>query len=291
MILTPFIFPKRNVMPGLCLGFTSCCSVQDSVKITGMRNIIAVVNQKGGVGKTTTTVNLGASLALAEKDILIIDADPQGNSTSGLGIEKGELTKGLYETLAGRCIPDEAILPTAVQHLDIMPSTIDLLGVEVELAGKEGREGILSQIIADIKREYRYILIDCPPSLGLLCLNALVAADSVIVPVQCEYFALEGLSLLTKTLHRVRNTFNPSLDLKGILLTMFDTRNSLSHQVVQEVRKHFGEKVFDTVIPRNIALAEAPSHGKPIMLYDIRSTGAQSYLSLAKEILNENGSR
>lgn len=254
-----------------------------------MGNIIAIVNQKGGVGKTTTAINLGASLALAEKDILIIDTDPQGNSTSGLGINRDEIEKSLYETYAGRCSPEEAVVRTTVEHLDIIPSTIDLLGVEVELVGRDGREAILSQIISDIKKEYKYILIDCPPSLGLLSLNALVAAKSVIVPVQCEYYALEGLSLLTKTLHRVRNSFNPSLEIKGILLTMFDSRNSLSHQVAEEVRKHFGEKVFDTVIPRNVTLAEAPSHGRPVILYDVRSSGAQSYLSLAKEILNENG--
>jgi chromosome partitioning protein len=254
-----------------------------------MASIIAIVNQKGGVGKTTTAVNLGASLALAEKDILIIDTDPQGNSTSGLGINRDDIKKSLYDVYADRCAPDEAVVPSVMQHLDIIPSTVDLLGVEVELVGKEGREGILSRIIADLKKEYKYILIDCPPSLGLLSLNALVAAGSVIVPVQCEYYALEGLSLLTRTLHLVKNSYNPSLDIKGILLTMFDGRNSLSGQVAEEVRKHFGEKVFNTVIPRNVTLAEAPSHGKPIILYDVRSSGAQSYLSLAKEILNENG--
>lgn len=266
-----------------------CPAALNSVRITAMANIIAIVNQKGGVGKTTTAVNLGASLALAEKDILLIDTDPQGNSTSGLGINRDEIKKSLYDAYAGRCAPDEAIVSSVMQHLDVVPSTVDLLGVEVELVGKEGRESILSRIIADLKKEYKYILIDCPPSLGLLSLNALVAANSVIVPVQCEYYALEGLSLLTRTLHRVRNSFNPSLEIKGILLTMFDARNSLSGQVAQEVRKHFGQQVFDTVIPRNVTLAEAPSHGKPIILYDARSSGAQSYLSLAKEILNENG--
>ncbi len=241
------------------------------------------------MGKTTTAINLGASLALAEKDILLIDTDPQGNSTSGLGISRDEIRKNLYDAYAERCAPHEAVMPSGMQHLDILPSTVDLLGVEVELVGKEGREAVLSRIITGLRNEYRYIFIDCPPSLGLLSLNALVAAGSVIVPVQCEYYALEGLSLLTRTLQLVRNSYNPSLEIKGILLTMFDTRNSLSAQVAQEVRKHFGEKVFDTVIPRNVTLAEAPSHGKPIMLYDVRSAGAQSYLSLAKEILNENG--
>ncbi|HYA26893.1 MAG TPA: ParA family protein [Thermodesulfovibrionales bacterium] len=254
-----------------------------------MVNIIAIANQKGGVGKTTTAVNLGASLALAEKDILLIDADPQGNSTSGLGINREEIQRSLYDTYVGTCSPEEAILQSGIQHLDIIPSTVDLLGVEVELVGKEGRESILSGLISLIRKEYKYILIDCPPSLGLLCLNALVAARSVIVPVQCEYYALEGLGLLSRTLHLVRNSFNPSLDIRGILLTMYDSRNSLSGQVAQEVRRHFGEKVFHTVIPRNVTLAEAPSHGKPVILYDVRSSGAQSYLSLAKEILNENG--
>ncbi len=262
-----------------------------SVKIIAMARAIAIVNQKGGVGKTTTAINLGASLALAGKDILVVDTDPQGNSTSGLGVDRDQVGKSLYDAYAGRCAPGEAVMPTSVEHLDIMPSTIDLLGVEVELVGKKGRETILSEIIAGIKKEYKYILIDCPPSLGLLSLNALIAADSVIVPVQCEYYALEGLSLLTRTLHHVRNSFKPSLELRGILLTMFDSRNSLSHQVAEEVKKHFGDKVFTTVIPRNVTLAEAPSHGKPVILYDVRSAGAQGYLSLAKEILNENGAR
>jgi len=255
-----------------------------------MGTTIAIVNQKGGVGKTTTAINLGASLALAEKDILIIDTDPQGNTTSGFGINREELAISLYDVLAGRCNPGEAVITTMIRHLELIPSTVDLLGIEVELAEREGRERILLETIAGLKGKYQYILIDCPPSLGLICLNALVAADSVIVPVQCEYYALEGLGLLTRTLHRVRNSFNPSLELKGILLTMFDTRNSLSHQVADEVRRHFGKKVFDTIIPRNVTLGEAPSHGKPVMLYDVRSTGAQSYLALAKEILNENGS-
>lgn len=256
-----------------------------------MGTTIAIINQKGGVGKTTTAINLGASLALAGKDILIIDSDPQGNSTSGLGIDRDGLHRSLYDAYAERCPAEEALLNTLVEHLDILPSSVDLLGIEIELAGKEGRESLLARILAPLKERYQYILIDCPPSLGILSLNALVAADSVIVPVQCEYYSLEGLGLLTKTLQRVTNSFNPYLDIKGILLTMFDTRNSLSHQVSAEVRKHFGEKVFTTIIPRNVALGEAPSYGKPAILYDARSIGAQSYLSLAKEILNENGLR
>ncbi|MDA8238759.1 MAG: AAA family ATPase [Nitrospiraceae bacterium] len=256
-----------------------------------MHRIVAIVNQKGGVGKTTTAINLAASLALSGEKILIIDIDPQGNSTSGLGISRDavEVEKTLYSVLSGDCTAKEAIIGTSVENLFLLPSSIDLLGAEVELAGREGRERILSSALEAIRGVYRYVFIDCPPSLGVLTVNALVAAESVIVPVQCEYYALEGLGLLTKTLRLVRGSFNPAIDIEGILLTMFDTRNSLAHQVVSEIKKHFGDKVYRTIIPRNVALSEAPSHGKPIILYDIRSRGAQSYLSLAKEILHENG--
>lgn len=250
-----------------------------------MGKTIVIANQKGGVGKTTTTINLAASIALAGRDILVIDTDPQGNLTSGLGINRDALQKSLYDIYTGRYSMKEVIIETSVPHLHIVPSTIDLLGVEVELVQKERREKLLADTIMDIKDRYRYIFIDCPPSLGILTLNGLVAADSVIVPVQCEYYSLEGLGLLSRTLKIVRGSLNPALDIEGILLTMFDARNTLSHQVAEEVKKFFKEKVYQTVIPRNVTLGEAPSHGKPAILYDARSKGAQSYLSLAKEML------
>ena len=256
-----------------------------------MNKIIAIVNQKGGVGKTTTAINLAASLALSGEKILLIDTDPQGNSTSGIGISRGELPLTLYDVLSGRCVIGEVLQPTAIENLMIAPSSIDLLGAEVELVGKEGRETILSDALSAVKDEFRYIFIDCPPSLGILTLNALVASDSILVPVQCEYYALEGLGLLARTIQLVQGAFKPDLEIEGILLTMFDTRNNLAHQVVEEVKKHFGDKVYQTIIPRNIALGEAPSHGKPVLLYDYRSRGAQSYLALAKEMLRENSVR
>lgn len=256
-----------------------------------MGKVIVIANQKGGVGKTTTTVNLAASLALAEKDILVIDTDPQGNLTSGLGVNRDTVEKSLYDVYAGRASLEEAVMGTSLPHLFIVPSTIDLLGAEVELVQKDGRERILSNELEKIKHKYRFVFIDCPPSLGILTLNGLVAADSVLVPVQCEYYSLEGLGLLSRTLKLIRGSFNPALDIEGILLTMFDSRNTLSHQVAEEVRKFFSEKVFRTLIPRNVSLSEAPSHGKPAILYDAKSKGAQSYLLLAKEMLNENGFR
>lgn len=256
-----------------------------------MSKIISIVNQKGGVGKTTTAINLAASLALSGEKILLIDIDPQGNTTSGLGISREAAEKTLYDVIAGRCGIKESFRETEVEQLIVVPSSIDLLGAEIELVGREDRERILSAVINEIKHDFRYIFIDCPPSLGLLTLNALVASGSVIVPMQCEYYALEGLGLLSRTIRLIRGSFNPDLDIEGIVLTMFDTRNSLSHQVAFEIKKHFGDKVYQTVIPRNVSLGEAPSHGKPALLYDIKSRGAQSYLALAKEILNENGFR
>jgi chromosome partitioning protein len=260
----------------------------DSLKRTALSKIIAIANQKGGVGKTTTAVNLAASLALSGEKILLVDTDPQGNSSSGLGIE---VEQGLYDVYSRGKGMKDAVRETAVDKLFIVPSSVDLLAVELELIDRQEREKVLLQSLMPVRDEYRYTLIDCPPSLGLLTLNALVAADSVMVPMQCEYYALEGLGKLTRTLKLIRGSYNPSLEIEGILLTMYDRRNTLSKQVEEEIKRHFPDKVYQTIIPRNITLAEAPSHGLPAMLYDVRSSGAQSYLGLAKEIIDENGVR
>jgi len=254
--------------------------------------ITAVANQKGGVGKTTSAVNIAASLATAGKRVLLIDADPQGNSTSGLGVNKENLKGSLYDLYTGSKSIQEVIVATQLENLNIISSNIELIGAELELTAKENRETILKNEIQKVRHAYNYIFIDCPPSLSLLTLNALVAADSLLVPMQCEYYALEGISMLLKTFNLIRSSFNPSLEIEGILLTMYDGRNTLAHQVTDELTKHFGDKVYKTRIPRNVTLAEAPSHGKPVILYDIRSKGAQSYMELAKEIIeNENGAR
>jgi len=255
-----------------------------------MGKITAVANQKGGVGKTTTAINIAASLAAADKRVLLIDTDPQGNSTSGLGLDKDNLNGSLYDLYIGTKTVEELIMDTTLPFLNIVPSNIELIGSELELAAKEGRETILKHALGPVKKNYDYIFIDCPPSLSLLTLNALVAADSLLVPMQCEYYALEGISMLLRTFNLIKDSFNPSLEIEGILLTMFDGRNTLANQVSDELKRHFGEKVYKTLIPRNVTLAEAPSHGKPVILYDIRSKGAQSYLELAKEIMkNEAG--
>jgi chromosome partitioning protein len=255
-----------------------------------MGKTVAIANQKGGVGKTTTAINIAACLAAAGKHILLVDTDPQGNSTSGLGIERKNLSISLYNVYNQTRNIDELMQKTELDYLQVIPSHIDLIGAELELISREGRELILKHALETIKHRYDYIFIDCPPSLSLLTLNALVAADTLLIPMQCEYYALEGISSLIKTLELVREAYNPSLDIEGILLTMFDGRNTLAHQVATELKKHFGEKVYKTLIPRNVTLAEAPSHGKPVILYDIHSKGAQSYLALAEEVMgNENG--
>ncbi|KJR40618.1 sporulation initiation inhibitor protein soj [Candidatus Magnetoovum chiemensis] len=256
-----------------------------------MGKIISLANQKGGVGKTTTAINLASSIALAGKDILIIDTDPQCNSTSGLGIVKSEIKKTLYDLYQSKCEASEIILSTPYENLYIIPSSLDLLAVEIEIVNNPKREWILSEAIKNVRERFEFTFLDCPPSLGLLTLNSLVASDGVLIPVQCEYYALEGLSMLTRTINMVKRTFNNSLEIEGILLTMFDKRNSLSLQVAKEVKKFFGDKVYKTIIPRNVTLGEAPGHGKPVLDYDIKSRGAQSYLSLAREILDEKSSR
>ena len=252
-----------------------------------MGRVLAIANQKGGVGKTTTAVNLAASLAAAECRTLLVDFDPQANATSSLGHLPSEVESDVYRALVGEVSLAELCLPTPLHFLKLVPATTDLVGAEVELATAEHRERRLADAISSIRDDFRVILIDTPPSLGLLTLNALVAADGVIVPLQCEYLAMEGLAALSQTIELVRAQLNPHLELEGLLLTMYDARNNLSHQVVREAREHYGETVFRTVIPRNVRLSEAPSHGKPALLYDISSKGAMSYLQLAEEFLEK----
>jgi len=252
---------------------------------TFMARIICIANQKGGVGKTTTAVNLSASIAAAEKKVLLIDIDPQGNSTSGLGLNKEGSNGTIYQALLFGSGLKGMIQKTALACLDVVISNTDLIGAEVELIEEKDREKKLGHLVNEVEAEYDYIFIDCPPSLGLLTINSLTAAHSVIIPLQCEYYALEGLGQLLKTIRLIKQSLNPKLEIEGILLTMFDSRNNLAHQVAQEVRKHFKEKVFRTIIPRNIRLSEAPSYGKPVLLYDIHSKGAESYLNLAREII------
>ena len=251
-----------------------------------MAEIIAVCNQKGGVGKTTTSINLSAALAAAEKRTLLIDLDAQGNATTGMGFNKHQMPGSIYDVLIDESELYSVMHDTDMPHLKVIPSNTQLVGAEVELVGIVSRETRLKEHLQRIKGDYDYIIIDCPPSLGLLTLNALVAADSVIIPVQCEYYAMEGIADLQRTISLVSGSLNPSLRVKGIVLTMFDPRNNLSHQVQGEIRNHFKESVFHVVIPRNVRLSEAPSHGKPILLYDVASKGAQSYFELAKEVLS-----
>ena len=256
--------------------------------MNGVGKIIAVANQKGGVGKTTTSVNLSACVAEAGKRVLLVDIDPQGNATSGLGKAHQEgLT--VYDVLIGNCAAEEAVVSTGYGPLDLMPTAIELAGAEIELVDMEERESLLKKALAGIADRYDYIFVDCPPSLSLLTLNALTAADTILIPIQCEYYALEGVGQLVNTIKLMKKKLNPGLAIEGILLTMFDSRTNLCAQVVQEVRNHFADEVFATTIPRNVRLSEAPSYGVPIHLYDSRCSGTQAYRALAKELMKRNG--
>lgn len=262
-----------------------------------MGKIISLVNQKGGVGKTTTSINLSASLAIYGKKVLLVDLDPQGNTTTGIGVNKGDITNSAYEMLVNEATIEETIIKTNYKNLDLLPATIKLAGIDIELIKKSNNESTfaksdqLKKHLDKVKNNYDFIIIDCPPSLGLITTNALTASDSVIIPVQCEFFALEGITQLLNTIMLAQKTLNPNLDLEGVLLTMFDSKTILSLEVIEEIRSYFKDKVYNTLIPRLIRLAESPSHGKPIIAYDPKSKGSAAYLNLAKEVIERNGNQ
>ena len=251
-----------------------------------MGRIIAIANQKGGVGKTTTAINLSACLAEADQKVLLVDCDPQGNATSGVGLEKGYIDKTIYELLIGECHIEECLVTEALDHLDVLPSDSNLSGAEIELLDVDGKELVLKKKLERIRGMYDFIIIDCPPSLSLLTINALVAANTVLVPIQCEYYALEGLSQVMRTINLVRRKMNPSLEMEGVVFTMYDARTNLSLEVVENVKNNLNERIYKTIIPRNVRLAEAPSHGMPINIYDSKSAGAENYRLLAAEVIS-----
>lgn len=253
-----------------------------------MGRIIAIANQKGGVGKSTTAINLAACLAEKEQKVLIVDIDPQGNATSGLGVSKDDVENTIYQVMLGTISADDAIQKEVFDNLDVLPSNVNLAGAEIELIDVENREYILKNILYDIKDRYDYIVLDCPPSLSMLTVNAMTAADTVLVPIQCEYYALEGLTQLIHTINLVKRKLNPELELEGVVFTMYDARTNLSLQVVENVKENLGQNIYKTIIPRNVRLAEAPSHGLPINIYDSKSAGAESYRLLAEEVMNQN---
>lgn len=255
---------------------------------TEIGRIVAIANQKGGVGKTTTAINLGTALAACKKSILLIDLDPQGNASTGLGIQHADRNTTTYDVILGDASLSDAVVKTQIPGFDLVPSVVDLSAAEVELVERPRREFALKDTLGGLERDYDYVLIDCPPSLGLLTVNAMVASDAVLVPLQCEFFALEGLSLLLRSIERVRRSLNPSLDVQGVLLTMFDRRNNLAQQVATDVRSFLGKRVYDTIVPRNVRVSEAPSHGLPVLLYDFRCAGSQAYVHLAGEVLRRD---
>lgn len=260
--------------------------------ITGRNRIITVANQKGGVGKTTTAINLATALAAIGERVLLVDVDPQGNASTGLGIGRQERTLSSYDLLTGQADIIDTIMPTSVPNLAIIPSTMDLLGVELEISGDQDRVFKLKKILqSEAANRFDYVLIDCPPSLNLLTMNAMAAANSILVPLQCEFFALEGLSQLLETVNQIRSTVNPNLDIQGIVLTMYDARNNLANQVVDDVRAHLGGKVYETLIPRNVRVSEAPSYGKPVILYDMNCAGSKAYIQLATEVIQRERER